>query len=574
MKKNLFKIFSVLVVSSLFSCSDVSVNITENENIADIEAEIIVDNESESDMDQDWDIIPDDEPGCTCDTVEGDEDGDGIPNTVEGCKDNDGDGDPNCMDEDSDADGISDKRECLSQPCVDTDEDGIPDYLDWDSDGDHLPDKKEHDLGLDTANPDTDGDGTEDGLEVIIGTDPNDKESRPPDGIYYVYLENNGNDNEEEKLLIDFTISDPKLDIVTMIDVSGSIQNSIEKIKEQVSAVINEDLPTQDEDFFVFGIVEAPYKVVLPVAKEKTVFNNALDDVTEPYGDYEILLESIYQTVVGDGLKSEIGDFQMGMVRDRKEIDFPEKNCEGQVGNIGGVCFRENVDHLMILFTDEEILEYPKETDAKLMDKYLGNVWTQYHIPGHNILETFLSMSLKHIKIIVVNTRFDCDEDGNDCKINNEASANHDYFSEMTGATDLYGNSLSFHTTDRAGNGIREKLADAIEVLTEYTEKDVTLNFEGSFMNSDVYTTDVIKSFRPFQADPAENIEEMDDIFFYKVKPETKLTFELTLQINSYLPGVPWDNISEFTVKLMSGDQVLGIRVVRFYYFIESGPNF
>lgn len=571
MKPILFQIFSILIFLSISSCSDVSVKDEKNEVVADVDAvvdESDLDTGADSDVYSDEDELPDDEPGCTCDTVEGDADGDGIPNTVEGCVDSDWDNIPDCMDEDSDGDGIKDSIECPDQPCRDSDDDGTPDYLDRDSDNDCYIDKKEHEAGLDPTNPDTDGDGTKDGVEIRIGTDPNDKESHPPEGIYYVCLENYGKDNEE-KLLIDFTISGSKLDIVTVIDVSGSILSSIEKIKEQVSAVINEDLPTQDEDFFAFGVVEAPYKVVLPVTEEKTVFNNSLDDVAEPYGNYEILLETIYQTVVGDGLKSEIGDFRMGSVWDRKEIDFPKKNCEEQIGNIGGACFRENVDHLLILFTDEEILEYPKETDANLMDQYLGDVWTQYNVPGHSMFETFLSMSLNHVKIMVVNTRFDCDDE-NDCEINNDANINHDHFSEMTGAVDSYGNSLSFHTTDRTGNGIREKLADAIEVLTEYTERDVTLRFEGSYINDhgDDYTTDVIKNFKPLKAEPSGNIEKMDETTFYKVKQDTELVFELTLDIESSFSGDIGDNIREFTVKLVSGDHVLGIRVVRFIYFI------
>ena len=183
---------------------------------------------------------------------------------------------------------------------------------------------------------------------------------------------------------------------------------------------------------------------------------------------------------------------------------------------------------------------------------------------------------LNHVKILTVSTSFNCDNDGNNCETDNYASDNYNYFSERTGAVDSYGNSLSFHATDREGNGIRDKLADAIEALTEYAEKDVTLSFEGSYASDydDAYTTDVIKSFRPLKAYPVENIEEFDDIFFYKVKPDTRLTFELILQIDSYFPGVPWDNVAEFTVKLISGDHVLGVKVVRFLYYIENGPCF
>jgi hypothetical protein len=144
--------------------------------------------ESESGSDIDETLKPDDaEYVCTCDTVEGDEDGDGIPNTVEGCADSDSDGIPNCMDSDSDNDRIPDSEECPEFPCRDTDQDGFPDYLDRDSDNDGLADGYEIELGLDHLNPDTDGDGTDDGTEIYIKTDPFDS-TEPPDGVIYVYI--------------------------------------------------------------------------------------------------------------------------------------------------------------------------------------------------------------------------------------------------------------------------------------------------------------------------------------------------------------------------------------------------
>ena len=578
MRAILFQIFSILTFLSLLSCSGISVNNKENESIADIdavsdennEAEIFIDGENDSDSVEDQDIFPDDESGCVCDTVEGDEDGDGIPNTVEGCEDHDWDNLPDCMDEDSDGDGIADKRECPAQPCPDTDEDGTPNYLDRDSDNDHSYDRRENNEGTNPYLSDTDGDGTKDGVENKIGTDPLDPESRPPDGIYYVILDYYG---DEEKLLIDFTTSGTKLDIVTMFDVTGSMQYSFEKIKEQVLSVINEDLPAREDDFFAFGIVEAPYNVVLPVTLDKDVVNASISEVIKPYGNYEILLETVYQTTVGDGFSSQIGYYAFSSAFGIEDVNFPAQNCEGKLGNIGGVCFREGVDHLLILFTDQEINEILSEEEVK-HTQYYDDVWVEGEAVGHNVQETLVAMSFNHVKILTVNTAFSCDDEGNNCEVDTYANDNHDYFSEMTGAVDLYGNSLSFHTTDRAGNGIRDKLADAIKALTEYAEKDVTLNFEGSYVSDDddAYTTDVIKSFRPLQANPAENVEKFDDIFFYKVKPDTKLTFELILQIDSHFPGVPWDNVAEFTVKLISGDHVLGVKVVRFLYYIENGP--
>ncbi len=576
-KSSFFMILSMLFFS-LVSCNqEKEVQNDDESEKGDHKLSLDDENDDELDLivDSDVDYYFDDsdhdsESDCTCDTVEGDIDGDGIPNTIEGCLDHNGNGIPNCMDPDSDGDGINDKRECITQPCPDTDGDGTPDYLDRDSDSDNLTDKHEIDEGTNPYCPDTDGDGTTDGVEVFIGTDPLDKESRPPDGIYYAILDYYG--KNEEKILIDFTTSRSKLDIVTMIDVTGSMLPPFEKIKEQVAYVINEDLQetNNNEDFFAFGIVEAPYNVILPVTSDKSVFNDSLSKVSVPYGGYAILLETIYQSVMGDGFSSKIGFlFGASGVHEEQDVIFPPKKCEGETGNTGGSCFRKDTSHLLVLFTDDMIYEIPPENEVKFT-QYYDDVWLEGEQPGHSMKETLVAMSSNDVKILVVNTAFECDNDGNNCTIDNYANDSHDYISEMTGTTDIYGNSLNFHTADREGNGIRENLAGAIKTLTEYVEKDITLRFEGSYFDqrSEHYTTDVIQSFRPFKADPDENIEKMDDIYFYKVKQDTKITFELTLAIEEYLPGDAGTHSGEFTVQFVSNDQILGIRIVRFFYSV------
>jgi len=356
-----------------------------------------------------------------------------------------------------------------------------------------------------------------------------------------------------------------------MIDVTGSMQKPFEKIKEQVSNVINEDLQetNNNEDFFAFGIVEAPYNVILPVTSDKSVFNDSLSKISVPYGGYAILLETIYQSVVGDGFSSKIGFLFPGSgVLEKQNVIFPPKKCDGETGNIGGLCFRNDTSHLLVLFTDDLIYEIPSENEVK--GEYYQDVWLKGEQPGHSMKETLVAMSYNDVRILVVNTDFQCDNDGNNCTIDTYASDSHDYISEMTGTTDIYGNSLNFHTSDNEGNGIRENLAGAIKTLTEYVEKDMTLRFEGSYFDqrSEYYTTDVIQSFRPFKAEPAENIEKMDENYFYKVKQDTNLSFELTLAIEDYLPGDAGTHSGEFTVQLVSNDKILGTRIVRFVYSI------
>ena len=94
-------------------------------------------------------------PDHADDDVEGDDNGDGVPDDEE---DNDNDGIPDSLEDDEDNDGIPDYLE-------DEDDDGIPDYLQGDANDDGILDylEDEDDDGIpDYLDDDDDGDGVDD----------------------------------------------------------------------------------------------------------------------------------------------------------------------------------------------------------------------------------------------------------------------------------------------------------------------------------------------------------------------------------------------------------------------------
>ncbi len=109
------------------------------------------------------------------DFLDPDADGDGYPDGDEGTGDADGDGTPDYLDEDADGNGTLD----YAEPAGDSDGDGIPDYLDLDEDdgpdadpdGDGLSNVGEDDAGTDPLDPDSDGDGSEDGVDCAPRAD-------------------------------------------------------------------------------------------------------------------------------------------------------------------------------------------------------------------------------------------------------------------------------------------------------------------------------------------------------------------------------------------------------------------
>ena len=143
------------------------------------------------------------------DSLENDRDGDGVldpddafPDDPTEWADLDGDGIGDNADLDRDGDGIdndyeiqvgTDPNDASSTP-ADLDGDGIPDLIDLDRDGDGydnaidlFPDDPNDWADLDgdgigdNADPDRDGDLINDEYEIILGTDPNDPASVPPD---------------------------------------------------------------------------------------------------------------------------------------------------------------------------------------------------------------------------------------------------------------------------------------------------------------------------------------------------------------------------------------------------------
>ncbi|MGB1220016.1 MAG: Ig-like domain-containing protein, partial [Alcanivoracaceae bacterium] len=151
--------------------------------------------------DEDGDTIPN--------YLDTDSDGDGIPDSVEGETQSDGDSVPDYLDLDSDADGKPDSVELTG----DEDGDGLPNYRDpddsdgplGDPDGDGLTNEEEATLGSDPNDPDTDGDGIEDGDEAgpDLGNTPDTDGDGIPDYLDTDDDPSDGNDSDRDGITDD-----------------------------------------------------------------------------------------------------------------------------------------------------------------------------------------------------------------------------------------------------------------------------------------------------------------------------------------------------------------------------------
>lgn len=361
------------------------------------------------DLDSDGNGIPDSMEGLedqdgngTLDFADQDDDGDGIPDTVEighdpmnpidtdgdgvpdykdidsdgdtildiheGMVDNDGDGVPNYRDLDSDGDGIPDAIEAGDAdpmtPPVDSDGDGIPDFLDLDSDNDGLPDSSEY-TGpdgipgtgdeTDPTNPDSDGDGISDLVEIVAGTDPNDPTDNPRENGDFVFLVPYEEPPEPEEDRLAFSTTFKELDIYILIDRSGSMQDEMDSIRGNLVSMIDEVTcgPNQDPitDFCIpdvesgcgrFGVSGEVWSHLKDIDPNHSGTQSALP--TNASGGSERHIQAMSGAING--------------------------TCASDAARKGTACFRNDSLGLIMMVTDEDFREDSWYNGQNMYDTY------------------------------------------------------------------------------------------------------------------------------------------------------------------------------------------------------------
>ena len=469
---------------------------------------------------------------CGCGLEDQDYDGDGIPNSVEGCEDFDGDSLPNCMDTDSDGDGFPDSGECPAQPCKDTDGDGIPDFLDKDSDNDGLTDKKEKEYGTDPCNKDTDGDGDDDMAEVAFNTDPLDDNSHVPAGSMYVVLPYNANWNASRTWEFDTDIS--KIDVAFMLDLSGSMEEEQQNLKDKIKTDVVEKVKTLHEGtldaayafvhFMDFGNeMDKVYKVDTLVTTDIDELKAAIDSTPTPYGGTECDWLVLYAATISEDIygpcstEPEVA-WMPGMSSEKATCNIPLPDCPDREGSRAGLCFREKAMPILIQITDEG----PTDT----------------YMPPYNEKASDLAiqtMAAQNAKFI-----------GIDSSKTSGTKVITDYFEAVasaTGTLDASGKSFNFAVGSDAiaagGKAMSEKIGEAIESLTSFVQMDVWVagNSNELCNGTDMSVANFILGGIPVKAEPPEgaSIDEAN-MKFRDVNPGTVVTFDVQFH-NDFCPN-------------------------------------
>lgn len=485
-----------------------------------------------------------------------DSDGDGIPDVVEGNGDPDGDGVPNFMDLDSDGDGISDAEESQGPLPVDSDGDGKPDFLDLDSDNDGLSDAEEHagpdgvpSTGdeTDPTNPDSDGDGINDVVEVAYGSDPNNPGDMLPEDVFYVILPYAAPNHELRDLEFTTDINNP--DILIMVDLSGSMGGEIANLKLGINDVIINDVSAQIPGA-AFGLVTFSdwtgnaYTVNQTITTNTAAVQSAVTSISDTGGADEPHDEVIYQAASGAGFSGTICEIPI-ICFPSYSVNIPAASCSmpPDEGTVGGGCFRSFALPILVMLTDEDF--------TGEMDWQSGSQHTQ--------AEAIAAMNAIGAKFIGI----DSSEVG---------ATTSDFNAVSQGTGSLDGNNQPFNYAIAAdGTGLSQQIVDAILDLTQNLKMDVTTNTETVANPLSVDTTQFIKTVTPASAQPPAGVDSMDTTFFYGVDAGTLVTFSVDFHNDFFEPTTETATLFQATIQVI-GEQatVLSSREV---YIIVPGVN-
>jgi hypothetical protein len=483
------------------------------------------DSDSDSDTDADSDGDTDADSDSDVDDPYGDDDGDGIPNGIEGSDDTDGDGTPDYLDEDSDDDGIPDSEEAGDDPenPVDSDDDGIADYVDTDSDNDGLPDSEELFLGTDPTDQDSDDDGFMDIVEVAYGSDPNDDGDFPPAEVFFVILPYLAPEHEYRDL--DFGTDITYADVMIMVDLSGSMIDEHNNLKAGINNVIIDGVTAEIPEAW-FGLTkfgtwddwDDVYDVTQAMTVDSVAVQNAVNTISDCGGSQEAHAEALWQVSTGDGYDSD------GYV-------IPPASCPPDT--VGGGCFRDEALPIYIMCSDEDFVSTPGHSQAQAIDEM------------NNIGAKFIGV----------------DSGG--------GMSNFNQISTGTDSLDSSDQPFNFYISSD-GTGLSDNIVDAVIELTQNIELDVTTTRESVDNPFDVNTTQFIKAVTPLTADPLENVDSMDSIWFYGVDAGTVVTFNVDFYNDIFEPPSAEAVLFEATIYVVGETTVLDSREV---YIIVPGEG-
>ncbi|HSA33116.1 MAG TPA: hypothetical protein P5077_05265 [bacterium] len=501
----------------------------------------------------------------TPDFLDTDADGDCLDDLYEGVKDPDGDDGPNYLDDDSDGDGILDKDEgCFGGVPLDSDEDGHPNYLDHDSDNDGLSDETEKGAGTDHTLIDTDGDGFDDNTEVAAGSDPLVKDPEFYEGKFYVVLPYQ---EPEQDDVLKFSTQIKKVDLVITLDLSGSMSYARDNLKTGINTTVVPGVAAAVPDpafglSSFAGIEDAAFFLNQPVTKDANAMTTAVENLGGAGGGkVEAQYENLYQIATGTGFNGELLEVSLDFsewVEDWYEhyadVIIPAVDCTGQLGSIGGACFRPAALPIVMMITDENLYDINDDWVSDGGVLRIRYKWRNSKDQGHYASEVIAAMNAKKAKFIGV-----VGEGVGDLLF--DITEQYEEIADGTGSKGTNGQYFIFQT-GYSGNGLSSEIAAAVKELVENIAMDVSTTRASVANPYSIDTTQFIVDIIPSYSDPADSYASKDTTTFYQVKPGINIFFDVTFKNEVFEPTTTENTLFRAHIQVLGEGALLDERDV------------
>lgn len=307
-------------------------------------------------------------------------------------------------------------------------------------------------------------------------------------------------------------------DVMFVIDSSASMRDEIEGVRrglrDRVVPGVRAAIPDAWFGVALFGefpvppharegSIVGPYLLRSQITSDIGRVEVALED-TPVWGnldDPEAAIEAVYQVATGAGLRP-----------------FIEPSFGCATGGAGGACFRPNSFHVVLLVTDAPMHNGPPGVSP--ISNYA------FTPSPHSYADALAALTA--VDAIVIGL-------GASDPLRPAPMAHLRALCRDSGGVDGAGEPLAFDIGGD-GDGIGEQVVAAIQRLAEGVPLEVDAVVEDRPGDTFDARTLVV-AVRPSAAEPPSGVVSMDATTFHGVRPGTRLTFELELDVSSLPPS-------------------------------------
>jgi hypothetical protein len=234
------------------------------------------------------------------------------------------------------------------------------------------------------------------------------------------------------------------------------------------------------------------------------------------------------------------------------------------MGTIGGGCFRDAALPIQILMTDETLYDINKDL---LSDT--GGIVTAYRYKwndskpdqGHYREEVADAMNAINSKFIGIMGTSLTSELLDTIQERMEQIANDTDSKTATGDFFIF-------QVGYSGGGLSDEMVTAIQDLLLNIKRDITTGKESVANAHSIDTTQFIKKILTDSSIPANNYDSKDDDWFFNVRPNTQLLFDVTFENTIFEPTTTESTLFRAKITVYGEGALLDTRDV---YIIVPG---